>query len=162
LEILCLKAPRLNSDLHVGVQRERRSRMLSPRPQTEICPPWGQDVTCPAIECVQSPDGDRIARRAPAFRPGSERAVATRKTSQYLRYNTCCLKSWFAVVGDSSPRKTMSELALVFQILVKGLAGLGVVRASGIKDFSQMCERVWPCLSPRLPASKRIARKSYQ
>jgi len=25
-----------------------------------------------------------------------------------------------------------------------------------------MCERVWPCLSPRLRASERIARKSYQ
>ena len=59
---------------------------------------------------------DRIARRGLGLQAVVHRAVDTRKSSQYLRYILV-----FEIVvcgcGDSSPRKPMSELVLMFQIL---------------------------------------------
>jgi hypothetical protein len=60
---------------------------------------------------------DRIARRSPAFRPEVQSPRLTHGRPLSIWLHPCCLKSWFAVVGDGAPGKTMSELALMFQIL---------------------------------------------
>src|SRR6516162_5526840 len=104
---------------------------------------------------------NRLTTKSPAARAVQSARLHTEDFSVFALH-TCCLKSWFTVVGDSSPRKNHARACFDAPDSVKGLPGLGAVRASGIEDFSQMCARVWPCLSPRLRVSEHIARKSYQ
>ena len=66
-----------------------------------------------------------LSTKSPAAREVQSARFHTEDFSVFALH-TCCLKSWFAVVGDSSPHKTISELALMLQILRRtGRAGSG-------------------------------------
>jgi len=89
---------------------------------------------------------DRIARRARPSGRGPRARRCTRKTSRYLPYILAVCNRGLRLWGIA-PHENHERACLDGPDPVQGLAGLGAVRASGIKDFSQMCERVWPCLS---------------
>ena len=52
-----------------------------------------------------------------SFRAGVQSAPLTQACPHGKGHASCCLKSWLAVVRHSAGRKTMSEHALMYQIL---------------------------------------------
>ena len=65
-----------------------------------------------------------LTTKSPAAREVQSARLHTEDLSVFALH-TCCLKSWFAVVGDSSPRKTNARACLDAPDSVKGLAGSG-------------------------------------
>jgi hypothetical protein len=60
---------------------------------------------------------DRVARQAPAFRPGVQSAPLTHGRLLSICVTYLLFEIAACGCGDSSPRKIMSELAAMFQIL---------------------------------------------
>ena len=61
--------------------------------------------------------GDQNSATGPVLQGGVQSAPLTESCPYGKGRASCCLKSWFAVVRHSAGRKTMSELALMYQIL---------------------------------------------